>query len=58
MNNRKLYTYTHINIYTYTYIYSKVDDENFLRQRELFWVHKLDTFYPNGSNQREIYTAY
>ena len=36
----------------------QVDDEKFLRQRELFWAHKLDTFYPNGLNQREIYAAY
>ena len=36
----------------------QVDDEKFLRQRELFWAHKLDTIYPNGLNQREIYAAY
>ena len=36
----------------------QVDDEKFLRQRELFWAHKLDTFYPNGLNQRDIYAAY
>ena len=36
----------------------KVDEEKFLRQRELFWAHKLDTFYPNGLNQGEIYAAY
>ena len=36
----------------------QVDDEKFLRQRELFWAHKLDTFYPNGLNHREIYAAY
>ena len=36
----------------------QVDNEKFLRQRELFWAHKLDTFYPNGLNQREIYAAY
>ena len=35
-----------------------VDDEKLLRQRELFWTRKLDTFYPNGLNQREIYGAY
>ena len=34
------------------------DDENFLRERELFWAHKLDTFYPNDLNQRGIYAAY
>ena len=33
----------------------QVDDE---RQRELFWAYKLDTFYPNGLNQGEIYAAY
>ena len=33
----------------------QVDDEKFLRQKELFWAHKLDLFYPNGLNQREIY---
>ena len=36
----------------------QVDDEKFLRQKELFWAHKLDMFYPNGLNQREIYAAY
>ena len=40
------------------YIIEQVDDEKFLRQRELFWAHKLDTLYPNGLNQREIYAAY
>ena len=40
------------------YIIEQVDDEIFLRQRELFWAHKLDTVYPNGLNQREIYAAY
>ena len=24
----------------------QVDDEKFLRQRELFWAHKLDIIYP------------
>ena len=28
----------------------QVDDEKFLRQREFFWAHKLDTFYPSGLN--------
>ena len=32
----------------------QVDDEKVLRQRELFWAHKLDTFYPNGLNQRDL----
>ena len=36
----------------------QVDDEKFLRQRELFWAHKLENFYPNGLNQRKIYAAY
>ena len=36
----------------------EVDDEKFLRQRELFLAHELDTFYPNGLNQSEIYAAY
>ena len=36
----------------------QVDDEKLLRLREIFWAHKLDTFYPNGLNQREIYAAY
>ena len=36
----------------------QVDHEKFLRQRELFWAHNLDTFYPNGLNEREIYAAY
>ena len=36
----------------------QVDDEKFLRQRELFWAHKLENFYPNGLNQRNIYAAY
>ena len=36
----------------------QVDDEIFLRQWELFWAHKLDTFYRNGLNQREIYATY
>ena len=31
----------------------QVDDEKLLRLREIFWAHKLDTFYPNGLNQRE-----
>ena len=25
---------------------AQVDDGKFIRQRELFWAHKLDTFYP------------
>ena len=36
----------------------QVDDEKFLRQRKFFWAHKLDTFYPNGLNQRKIYGAH
>ena len=36
----------------------QVDNEKFLRQKDLFWAHKLDTFYPNGLNQREIYATY
>ena len=36
----------------------QVGNDKFLTKRELFWVHKLDTFYPNGLNQREIYAAY
>ena len=35
----------------------QVDDEKCFRQRKRFWVHKLDKFYPNGLNQREIYAA-
>ena len=36
----------------------QVDDEKFLRQREPLCAHKLDTIFPNGSSQREIYVAY
>ena len=32
----------------------QVDDEKFLWQWEHFWAHILDTFYPNGLNQREF----
>ena len=28
----------------------QIDEEKFLSQSELFWSHKLDTFYPNGLN--------
>ena len=28
-----------------------VDD---VRQREFYWQHKLDTFQPNGLNEREV----
>ena len=35
----------------------QVCDQKFFRQRELFWAHKLDNFYPNGLNHREIYAA-
>ena len=28
----------------------QVDDEKFLRQREILWAHKLDTFYSNHLN--------
>ena len=36
----------------------QVDDKKFHRQRELFWAHKLDTFYPYDLHQRAIYAAY
>ena len=26
-----------------------------LRKNERFWQHKLDTFYPNGLNEREVF---
>ena len=32
----------------------QVHDKKFLRLRKLFWAHKLDTFYPNGLNQRDL----
>ena len=32
----------------------QADDEKCLRQRELFWEHKLYAFYPNGLNQRDL----
>ena len=32
------------------YLYS-VDD---VRRRESFWQHELDTFQPNGLNEREV----
>ena len=35
----------------------QVDNENFLRQKELVCVHILDMFKPNGLNQREICAA-
>ena len=31
-------------------LFEQVDDEKFFRQKEHFWVHKLDTFYPNSFN--------
>ena len=33
--------------------------ESLLNKGEMciFWAHKLDTFYPNSLNQREIYAA-
>ena len=36
----------------------QVDNEEFLEQRELFWALKLDTFFPYGLNERQIYAAY
>ena len=36
----------------------QVDDEKIIRHREPFGVHALDTSYPNGLNQWEIYAAY
>ena len=39
----ELYIYIHIYIYIYIYIY-----------KESFWQHKLQTFVPNGLNEREV----
>ena len=33
-------------------------DEKCLRRKELYWIHKLETFEPNGLNEREVYSAY
>ena len=30
----------------------------FLRQKELYWCHKLKTYAPYGLNERNVYTAY
>ena len=29
-----------------------------LRQKELFWYHKLKTYAPFGLNERDVYAAY
>ena len=33
----------------------QADDETSLRIKESFWQHKLNTFVPNGLNEREVY---
>ena len=33
----------------------QADDETSLRVKESFWQHKLNTFVPNGLNEREVY---
>ena len=33
----------------------QADDERSLRIKESFWQHKLNTFVPNGLNEREVY---
>ena len=32
----------------------QVDEDKCFRQRELFWTQKLDKFYQNGLNQRDL----
>ena len=32
----------------------QTEDINILRKREMFWQYKLDTFEPNGLNEREV----
>jgi len=39
--------------WSFTFI-DKVDDLNLLRKREAFWQLKLDSFSPNGLNEREV----
>ena len=29
-----------------------------LRQKELYWYHKLKTYAPFGLNERDVYAAY
>ena len=31
-----------------------LDDADNIRRRESFWQYKLDTFQPNGLNDREV----
>ena len=33
----------------------QADDEKSLRVKESFWQHKLNTFVPNGLNEKEVY---
>ena len=33
----------------------QADDERSLRVKESFWQHKLNTFVPNGLNEKEVY---
>ena len=37
-------------------IIDQAEDETSLRRKESFWQHKLDTFAPNGLNEREVPT--
>ena len=36
----------------------QADDEKSLRIKESFWQHKLNTFVPNGLNEREVFIPY
>ena len=39
-------------------IIDEASDESLLRKKELFSIHKLNTFLPIGLNEREVYSAY
>ena len=59
--NSNTYTCIYINIYVicyniYIYIYILTDQcatNAELWKREVYWQHRLKTFYPNGLNERE-----
>ena len=36
----------------------QVKDLDSLRNRELYWINRFNTWVPNGPNVREIYEAY